>query len=129
MSSIPRNRLVPLIVGGVAALAIVIGAGFWWTDKQSFEKTDNAFIQADTVQVSPQVAGYVVEVLVTDNQHVEAGQVLARIDTAATASAAALTAAPAAAVAASAPAAASRVWWRSLTGSWKTVMACISTKQ
>jgi membrane fusion protein (multidrug efflux system) len=54
--------------------------GLWWIDKQTFEKTDNAFVQADTVQISPQVAGYVVEVLVADNQHVEAGQVLARID-------------------------------------------------
>ena len=80
MSSLPKNRLIPLAAAGVAGLAILIGAGFWWSDKQSFEKTDNAFVQADTVQVSPQVAGYVVEVLVSDNQHVEPGQVLARID-------------------------------------------------
>ena len=80
MSSIPRNKLVPMIVAGIAAVAILVGGGFWWADKQAFEKTDNAFVQADTVQVSPQVAGYVVEVLVTDNQHVEAGQVVARID-------------------------------------------------
>lgn len=80
MPSIPRNRLVPLIVAGVVGLAILVGGTFWWVDKQTFEKTDNAFVQADTVQVSPQVSGYVVEVLVTDNQPVEAGQVLARID-------------------------------------------------
>ncbi len=80
MLSIPKNRLVPLLVAVSAGLAIAIGGGFWWADKQAYEKTDNAFVQADTVQISPQVAGYVVEVLVTDNQHVEAGQVLARID-------------------------------------------------
>ena len=73
MSSIPRNRLVPLIAGGAAALAIIIGAGFWWADKQAYEKTDNAFVQADTVQVSPQVAGYVVEVLVTAFRDLRAG--------------------------------------------------------
>ena len=80
MPSIPKTRLVQILVAVVAGLAIAIGGGFWWADKQAFEKTDNAFVQADTVQISPQVAGYVVEVLVTDNQHVEAGQVLARID-------------------------------------------------
>ena len=80
MPSIPKNRLVPIIAATVAGLAIAIGGGFWWVDKQTFEKTDNAFVRADTVQISPQVAGYVVEVLVADNQHVEAGQVLARID-------------------------------------------------
>ncbi len=80
MSSIPRNKLVPMIVAGVAAVAILAGGAIWWTNKQRFEATDNAFVQADTVQVSPQVSGYVVEVLVNDNEHVEAGQVLARID-------------------------------------------------
>lgn len=80
MPSISKNNLIPVIAAGVVGLAILVGGGFWWADKQAYEKTDNAFVQADTVQVSPQVAGYVVEVLVNDNQHVEAGQVVARID-------------------------------------------------
>ena len=80
MPSIPRKRLVPLVFAVVVALGVLIGGFFWWTDKQHYESTDNAFVQADTVLVSPQVAGYVVEVLVSDNQRVEAGQVLARID-------------------------------------------------
>ena len=80
MPSIPRKRLVPLVFTVVVALGVLIGGFFWWTDKQHYESTDNAFVQADTVLVSPQVAGYVVEVLVSDNQRVEAGQVLARID-------------------------------------------------
>lgn len=80
MPSKPANKIVPITVASIAALAILVGAGIWWTGKQRFETTDNAFVQADTVQVSPQVSGYVVEVLVGDNQHVEAGQVLARID-------------------------------------------------
>ena len=80
MSFIPRDQILPATVAAVAGLAIVIGGGVWWIEKQAWEKTDNAFIQADTVQVSPQVSGYVVEVLVADNAPVEAGQVLARID-------------------------------------------------
>ncbi|ATQ44665.1 HlyD family secretion protein [Caulobacter mirabilis] len=80
MSSVPKNKFVPLIVGGAVGLAVLVGGVFWWIDKHHYEATDNAFVQADTVQVSPQVSGYVVEVLVADNAHVEAGQVLARID-------------------------------------------------
>lgn len=80
MPSIPRSRLVPLIVATVVGLGVVIGGVFWWTNKQHYESTDNAFVQADTVLVSPQVSGYIIEVLVSDNEHVEAGQVVARID-------------------------------------------------
>lgn len=80
MPVLARKQIVPLSVAGVAALALIVGVAVWWTDKQHFESTDNAFVQADTVQVSPQVSGTVVEVLVSDNQRVEAGQVLARID-------------------------------------------------
>jgi hypothetical protein len=69
-----------MIVGAVVLTAVIVGGVFWWTNKQHYESTDNAFVQADTVIVSPQVAGYIAEVLVSDNQHVEAGQVLARID-------------------------------------------------
>ena len=80
MPAIQRNKLVPIGVAAVTAIAILIGAGVWWTNKQRYETTDNAFVQADTVLIQPQVSGYVVEVLVNDNEHVEAGQVLARID-------------------------------------------------
>ena len=80
MPVVSRQKLVPLIVAGVVAVGVIVGGAVWWHGKQSFEGTDNAFVQADTVQVSPQVSGYVLEVLVADNQRVEAGQVIARID-------------------------------------------------
>lgn len=74
-----RKRL-PLIVAAIAGLALVVGGVVWWQGKQRWEATDNAFVQADTTEVSPQIDGYVVEVLVADNQRVEAGQVLIRLD-------------------------------------------------
>ena len=37
-------------------------------------------MQADKVNVAPRIAGYVVEVLVGDNQPVKAGEVIARLD-------------------------------------------------
>jgi membrane fusion protein (multidrug efflux system) len=75
-----HKKRLPLIVGAVVVLALIVGGFVWWQGKQRWEATDNAFVQADTTQVSPQVEGYVVEVLVRDNQRVEAGQVLVRLD-------------------------------------------------
>jgi len=75
-----KKKLVPLAVAGVVFIALVIGGIFWWTNKQRWEATENAYVQADTVVVSPQVTGYVAEVLVTDNQRVAPGQELVRLD-------------------------------------------------
>ena len=80
MAASDRKKLVPMLAGGVAVIAVATGGTLWLLDKQHYESTDNAFVEADTVQVSPQVSGYVAEVLVTDNQRVEPGQVLAKID-------------------------------------------------
>ena len=74
------KKRLPLIVGGVVVIALIVGGVIWWQGKQRWEATDNAFVQADTVLVSPRISGSVIEVLVRDNQRVEAGQILARLD-------------------------------------------------
>ncbi len=80
MPSLPKKKLVPIIVASVVALALLVGGIFWWQNKQRWEATENAYVQADTVVVSPQVTGYVAEVLVADNQRVAPGQELVRLD-------------------------------------------------
>ncbi|WP_278070097.1 HlyD family secretion protein [Brevundimonas sanguinis] len=74
------KKRLPLIVAGVVGLGLIAGGVVWWQGKQRWEATDNAFVQADTVAVSPRINGEVIEVLVKDNQRVEAGQVLVRLD-------------------------------------------------
>src|SRR5690606_22138203 len=76
----PLKKRLPLIVAGVVGLGLIVGGVVWWQGKQRCEGTDNAFVQADTVAVSPRIGGEVVEVLVKDNQRVEAGQILVRLD-------------------------------------------------
>jgi membrane fusion protein (multidrug efflux system) len=44
------------------------------------EGTDDAYIQADAVTISPKISGYVEQVFVGDNQDVKAGQPLLRVD-------------------------------------------------
>src|SRR5512142_2764599 len=80
MAGLPRGRLVPVLAGGLAAVAVAVGGGLWWTERQHYEATDNAFVEADKVTIAPQIDGYVAEVLVADNEAVQPGQLLLRID-------------------------------------------------
>ena len=61
-------------------LAALIGGAIYWLSVRDYESTDDAFIAARSFAIAPKVAGYVTEVPVTDNQHVKAGDLLARID-------------------------------------------------
>jgi membrane fusion protein, multidrug efflux system len=66
---------------GLALLIVVAGLGYlYWDHAQHFETTDDAFIAARQFSIAPKVAGYITAVPVTDNQHVKAGDVIARID-------------------------------------------------
>jgi membrane fusion protein (multidrug efflux system) len=59
---------------------IIVGAIAWYLDARHYESTDDAFVDSRPVLISPQVTGDIVEVAVTDNQLVKAGDLLARID-------------------------------------------------
>ena len=52
----------------------------WWTVGRFQVATDDAYVAANSVLVSPKISGYLAQVLVQDNQTVHAGDVLARID-------------------------------------------------
>ncbi|HEY1849283.1 MAG TPA: HlyD family secretion protein, partial [Opitutaceae bacterium] len=67
--------LIMLTVVVIALAAVAI-----WLHMRTYEGTDDAYVDVVSEQVSPQVAGRVVRMLVTDNQDVKAGQVLAEID-------------------------------------------------
>jgi len=66
---------------GVALFVAAAAAGYiYWDYARHFESTDDAFIESRQFTVAPKVAGYIIAVPVTDNQHVSPGDVLARID-------------------------------------------------
>ncbi|WP_082507709.1 HlyD family secretion protein [Methylobacterium sp. Leaf113] len=65
----------------VAFVALAVGVYLYWlTALHPYESTDDAFVDARQFSIAPKVAGYIVDVPVTDNQHVEAGAVLFQID-------------------------------------------------
>ncbi len=73
-----RRRMVLVVTALiiVALVALVV----WWVNTGYYETTDDAFIDARTVQISAQISAAIVDVPVTDNQLVEAGAVLVRLD-------------------------------------------------
>lgn len=75
-------RRHPFIVAVVMLLfvAAVVAAVLWWLQARQFKSTDDAFIDTRIVSISSQINGEIVDVPVNDNQFVEAGTVLCRID-------------------------------------------------
>ena len=77
--SIRKHPIVTAAAVIVVILLIASGIA-WWLHARHFESTDDAFIDARIATVSSQVSGTVTELAVTDNQTVEAGALLLKID-------------------------------------------------
>ncbi|WP_375287083.1 HlyD family secretion protein [Sphingomonas sp.] len=75
-----RAKLVLLLIGAAALVAGIAWFVRYESHGKYLQETDDATVQADMVIVSPKIAGYVAEVLVTNHQDVRAGQPLVRID-------------------------------------------------
>lgn len=71
------TRFLLLVV--VPLLAILAGAGFYLHGGR-YIATENAYVKADKVLIGTEVAGRIVEVLVRENEAVEVGQPLLRLD-------------------------------------------------
>lgn len=76
----PRRRQILLGVLGVGMLAAGIFGLRWWNYASTHEQTDNAFVGGHIHPVSSRVNGTVASVLVKDNQQVQQGQVLVKLD-------------------------------------------------
>jgi membrane fusion protein (multidrug efflux system) len=75
-----RRRPVVSAIGALL-LASALGGGCLYVDHITrFQSTDDAFIAARQFSIAPKVSGYITAVPVTDNQHVKAGGMIARID-------------------------------------------------
>src|SRR5580693_2684299 len=58
----------------------VAGAAYYYARSQSYQSTDDAFIDDHVSNVAPQVAGRVDRVLVDDNQRVKKGDLVVVLD-------------------------------------------------
>ncbi|ADU68580.1 HlyD family secretion protein [Pantoea sp. At-9b] len=72
-----KKPLVILVIVAVIMLLII----FWfWFSNRNIETTDDAFTEGNAVTIAPKAAGYVVNLLVRDNQRVKKGDLLVEID-------------------------------------------------
>lgn len=70
------KKKILLTVAGIAILVV----GYLGYDMTRYQTTDDAYVETTTVSVAPKVSGEIIEVYVKDNQHVKAGDPIAKID-------------------------------------------------
>ncbi|MGY4027547.1 HlyD family secretion protein [Aeromonas rivuli] len=75
-----QQKKIPLLVAMVLLLLGLLFALYWYGYARYFERTDNAYLQSEMTGIATKLPGYISEVLVTDNQTVKAGQLIARLD-------------------------------------------------
>jgi membrane fusion protein, multidrug efflux system len=78
-----RCSLKQLAIAAGTLLLIAAAAdygNYYWRTGRFLVSTDDAYVQAHSVLISPKVSGYLSEAPVDDNQPVKAGDVLGRID-------------------------------------------------
>ena len=74
----PRSKILPVALIGLLVLA---AAGtLYWLHTRNRVSTDDAQVDGHIAPISPRISGSVLQVLVDNGNHVEAGQVLVRID-------------------------------------------------
>jgi len=67
----------------LAAVVVVAGAGwgaYEWLVASHYESTDNAYVQGNVIQITPQIAGTVMAIGADDTDFVKAGQPLVKLD-------------------------------------------------
>ena len=86
----PKRRWRRIVlIGVVPALALILGLT-WWLSGGRYVTTDNAYVGAQKILITPQVAGAIAKIDVVEGQRVKAGDSLFEIDPAPYASALAL---------------------------------------
>lgn len=74
-----RSPVLFLVLGVLLILAVLYGFRYF-SYASSHATTDDAYVTSDIVQLAPQVSGTVLKVLVSDNDHVKEGQLIAALD-------------------------------------------------
>jgi membrane fusion protein (multidrug efflux system) len=74
-----RKRLRMILLVGLPALAVLIGAIFYLSGGR-YISTDNAYVGAQKVLITPDVSGKIVHVAIAEGQHVNSGDELFTLD-------------------------------------------------
>lgn len=67
-------------IGAIIIVILLILAGCYLYNEMQYVSTDDAYVETTTVNVAPKVSGQIQEVYITDNQYVNAGDLVAIIE-------------------------------------------------
>src|SRR5690348_6426564 len=74
-----RKLWLAVVAGSFVAIGAAYGA-YWATVLRYSQSTDDAYVNGNIVQITPQISGTVVSIGADDTQFVKAGQPLVRLD-------------------------------------------------
>ena len=74
-----RRRFFRIVMVAAPLLAVALGL-YYFIAVRPYETTDDAFMDGHAIQISPKVAGHVLQMFITDNQFVKKGDPLVKID-------------------------------------------------
>ncbi len=79
-SSNPTRKKALVVLASVVAISAAIWGVYEWRVASHYESTDNAYVQGNLIQITPQMGGTVIAILADDTDFVKAGQPLVKLD-------------------------------------------------
>ena len=77
-----QRKTALLVIAGIVSIGAIAYSVYYALVLNHFETTDNAYVQGNVVQITPQVGGTVLAINAEDTNFVKAGQSLVKLDTA-----------------------------------------------
>jgi membrane fusion protein (multidrug efflux system) len=74
-----RKRWLAIVIGAFVLAGAAYGA-YWAVELRNTESTDDAYVNGNVVQITPQVAGTVIGIASDDTQFVKAGDTVVELD-------------------------------------------------
>src|SRR2546426_2903485 len=76
----PKRRPALLALTAVVIVVAAAAAGWWWFDGRWTTSTDDAYVQGNLVQLTPQIAGIVIRINADDTAIVREGDLVVVLD-------------------------------------------------
>jgi membrane fusion protein (multidrug efflux system) len=76
----PKRRKALIALASVVVIAGLGLAAYEYLVASHYETTDNAYVQGNVIQITPQIGGTVLAILADDTDFVKAGQALVKLD-------------------------------------------------
>src|SRR6478672_2466538 len=76
----PNRKKALISMAAVVAVAGLAWGVYEWRVASHYESTDNAYVQGNVIQITPQIGGTVMAIYADDTDFVKAGQPLVQLD-------------------------------------------------